>query len=80
MLAQPAKVGFALKADVASARELSVDGPKDCDLSTTATAIGNGATLDMVRCVLPAGKHKFTINVELGVAKGWLEASQGTWR
>ncbi len=78
-LTEAATVGFALKADVATARDLTVNGPGACDLDTTATAIGNGATLDMVRCVLPAGTHAFTVHLGVGVAKGWVEASKGRW-
>lgn len=75
----PAKVGFALKADIASARHLTVDGPGSCDMATTASALGNGATLAGVRCDLPAGTHAFTVRLGAGVARGWLEASQGEW-
>lgn len=78
-LAAPASVGFALRADLASARDLTVDGPGACDLHTTATAVGNGATLDMVRCILPSGTHTFTVRVGLGFAKGQVDASQGRW-
>lgn len=78
-LAKAATVGFALRADAAAARSLTVDGPGACDLETTATALGNGATLDSVRCALPAGTHTFTVAVTAGFAKGRLESSQGRW-
>lgn len=78
-LAKPAAVGLALRMDVGAARELAVDGPGACDMATTAAAVGNGAYMAMTRCSLPAGTHVFKVRLGAGVAKGWVEASEGRW-
>ena len=75
----PASVGFALKGDVAWVRDLTVDGPGACDMESTSMAVGNGATIDMVRCALPAGTHTFTVHLFAGFAQGSVESSHGRW-
>lgn len=82
-LDEPAKVMFALRFEVGSARAFTVDGPGSCDLSTTATGMGalgsNGATMAMKRCALPAGTHDFVLHMGVGWARGSLSASHGRW-
>ena len=72
-------VGLALNPDVATVRDLTVDGPGACDMDTTSTTVGHGATVDMVRCSLPAGTHTFTVHLVAGVAHGSVSASHGSW-
>lgn len=74
-----ATVGFALNQDVSMVRDLTVDGPGACDMETTSTTVGHGATVDMVRCTLPAGTHAFTVHLVAGVAHGSVTASHGHW-
>jgi hypothetical protein len=75
----PATVSFALGADIASVRDLTVDGPGACDMDSTSTTVGHGATVDMVRCALPAGTHTFTVHLVAGFAQGSVRSSHGTW-
>ncbi|MHB1261968.1 MAG: hypothetical protein ACYC2H_09670 [Thermoplasmatota archaeon] len=74
-----ATVGFALNPDVASVRDLTVDGPGACDMETTSTTVGQGATVAMVRCQLSAGTHTFTVHLVAGFAHGSVSASKGHW-
>jgi hypothetical protein len=78
-LEAPGAVGFALNQDVSMVRDLTVDGPGACDMETTSTTIGHGATVDMVRCNLPAGTHAFTVHLVAGIAHGSVAASHGRW-